>query len=80
MCYIIIVVVVIVVVLLLLLLLFRYKWGCVTHASIGVVRSVNRNGLDVCVDFPEQSKWTGLIAEMEFVPGIHPRHKYDTLA
>lgn len=41
-----------------------------------MVRSVNRNGLDVCVDFPEQSKWTGLIAEMEFVPGIHLRHRY----
>lgn len=54
----------------------RYKWGCVTHGSVGVVRSVNRNGLDVCVDFPEQSKWTGLIAEMEFVPGIHLRHRY----
>ena len=29
----------------------------------------------MCVDFPEQSKWTGLIAEMEFVPGMHPRHR-----
>lgn len=53
----------------------RYKWGCVTHASIGVVRSINRNGQDMCVDFTEQSNWTGLIAEMELVPGVHPRHR-----
>ena len=52
----------------------RYKWGSVTHQSVGVVRSINRNGTDVCVDFPEQNNWTGLISEMEVVPGIHPRH------
>ena len=54
----------------------RYKWGSVTHQSVGVVRSINRNGTDVCVDFPEQNNWTGLISEMELVPGIHPRHRY----
>ena len=53
----------------------RYKWGSVTHQSVGVVRSINRNGTDVCVDFPEQNNWTGLISEMEMVPGIHPRHR-----
>ena len=47
-----------------------------THQSVGVVRSINRNGTDVCVDFPEQNNWTGLISEMEVVPGIHPRHMY----
>lgn len=55
--------------------LIRYKWGSVTHQSVGVVRSINRNGTDVCVDFPEQNNWTGLISEMELVPGIHPRHR-----
>ena len=55
---------------------FRYKWGSVTHQSVGVVRSINRNGTDVCVDYPEQNNWTGLISEMELVPGIHPRHRY----
>lgn len=57
--------------------LSRYKWGCVTHSSVGVVRSINRNGPDVCVDFPEQNRWTGLIAEMERVPGSHPHHRYE---
>lgn len=46
-----------------------------THASVGVVRSINRNGTDVCVDFPEQHNWTGLILEMELIPGMHPRCK-----
>ncbi len=54
---------------------FRYKWGSVTHQSVGMVRNINRNGTDVCVDFPEQNNWTGLISEMELVPGIHPRHR-----
>ena len=57
----------------------RYKWGSVSHQSIGVVRSINRNGTDVCVDFPEQNNWTGLISEMEIVPGIHPRHRLASL-
>jgi len=56
----------------------KYKWGSVSHQSMGLVRSINRNGTDVCVDFPEQSNWTGLISEMELVPGIHPRHKCNT--
>lgn len=30
----------------------------------------------MCVDFPEQANWTGLMAEMELAPGIHPRHRY----
>lgn len=59
--------------------LVRYKWGSVTHQSVGVVRAINRNGTDVCVDFPEQSNWTGLITEMEIVPGIHPRHRCDSM-
>ena len=56
--------------------LTRYKWGSVTHQSVGVVRSINRNGTDVCVDFSEQNNWTGLISEMEVVPGIHPRQRF----
>jgi len=53
----------------------RYKWGSVTHQSVGDVRNINKNGTDVSVDFPEQKNWTGLISEMELVPGVHPRHK-----
>ena len=52
----------------------RYKWGSITHQSVGVVRTLNRNGLDMTVDFPEQANWTGLMSEMELVPGTHPRH------
>ena len=52
----------------------RYNWGSVSHRSIGVVKSIHSNGTCVVVDFPEQNKWTGLISEMEIVPGIHPRH------
>lgn len=29
------------------------------------------NGRDVTVDFPKQTKWTGLLSEMELVPSSH---------
>ena len=54
---------------------YRYKWGSITHQSVGVVRTLNRNSLDVTVDFSEQANWTGVISEMELVPGVHPRHR-----
>ncbi|CAH1268469.1 HERC2 [Branchiostoma lanceolatum] len=50
----------------------KYKWGSVTHNSIGVVTAFSSNGKDVTVDFPEQSHWTGLVSEMELVPSSHP--------
>ncbi|KAI8508669.1 E3 ubiquitin-protein ligase herc2, partial [Branchiostoma belcheri] len=50
----------------------KYKWGSVTHNSIGVVTAFSANGKDVTVDFPEQSHWTGLVSEMELVPSSHP--------
>ena len=40
-----------------------------------MVQTLNRNGIDVTVNFPEQSNWTGVISEMELVPGNHPRHR-----
>ncbi|KAL3277032.1 hypothetical protein HHI36_012394 [Cryptolaemus montrouzieri] len=49
----------------------RYKWGCVTHDSIGVVTAISPNGHDLTVDFPKQPNWTGLISEMEIVPSCH---------
>ncbi|KAK5650580.1 hypothetical protein RI129_001609 [Pyrocoelia pectoralis] len=49
----------------------RYKWGYVTHDSIGIVTSISPNGHDVTVDFPKQLNWTGLISEMEIVPCTH---------
>uniref|UniRef100_A0A3B3QN49 E3 ubiquitin-protein ligase HERC2 n=1 Tax=Paramormyrops kingsleyae TaxID=1676925 RepID=A0A3B3QN49_9TELE len=49
----------------------KYKWGSVTHRSVGVVK-FSANGKDVIVDFPQQSHWTGLLSEMELVPSIHP--------
>ncbi|CAI8025927.1 E3 ubiquitin-protein ligase HERC2, partial [Geodia barretti] len=52
----------------------KYKWGSISHQSVGVVQTLNRNGIDVTVNFPEQANWTGVISEMELVPGSHPRH------
>ncbi|XP_052077229.1 E3 ubiquitin-protein ligase HERC2-like isoform X2 [Mytilus californianus] len=49
-----------------------YKWGSVTHRSIGTVTAINPNGRDVTVDFPQQAHWTGIIEEMEIVPSTHP--------
>ena len=49
----------------------KYKWGSVTHRSIGIVSSISPNGRDLTVDFPTQCNWTGLIAEMEIVPSFH---------
>lgn len=49
----------------------KYKWGSVNHQSIGVVTGVLNNGKDVSVDFPQQSSWTGCVAEMDRVPCCH---------
>ncbi|XP_076824506.1 E3 ubiquitin-protein ligase HERC2-like isoform X1 [Clavelina lepadiformis] len=49
----------------------RYKWGSVTHSSIGTVTHFSANGKDVTVDFPQQSHWTGLVSEMELLPVPH---------
>ena len=58
----------------------RYKWGAISHHSIGTVQSLNRNGIDVTVNFPEQKNWTGVISEMELVPGMHPRHRLEVMS
>ena len=49
----------------------KYKWGHVTHQSIGTVTAIGTNGPDVTVDFAEQAHWTGLLSEMELVPQTH---------
>ncbi|XP_030756884.1 E3 ubiquitin-protein ligase HERC2 [Sitophilus oryzae] len=49
----------------------RYKWGYVTHDSVGIVTAISPNGHDVTVDFPKQQNWTGLLSEMEVVPSCH---------
>nr|KAF7263608.1 hypothetical protein GWI33_001634 [Rhynchophorus ferrugineus] len=49
----------------------RYKWGYVTHDSVGMVTAISPNGHDVTVDFPKQQNWTGLLSEMEVVPSCH---------
>ena len=53
----------------------KYKWGSVSHASVGVVTEISGGGRagngDVRVDFPQQNKWVGLLAEMERVPACH---------
>ena len=49
----------------------RYKWGSVSHASVGTVVHFSANGKDVTVDFPQQPHWTGLLSEMEPVPPPH---------
>ncbi|KAH9523228.1 E3 ubiquitin-protein ligase herc2 [Bulinus truncatus] len=50
-----------------------YKWGSVTHASVGTVTAIIPNGRDITVDFPQQLHWTGVISEMEPVPSVHPQ-------
>ncbi|TSK42064.1 E3 ubiquitin-protein ligase HERC2 [Bagarius yarrelli] len=55
----------------------KYKWGSVTHRSVGAVKAFSANGKDVIVDFPQQSHWTGLLSEMELVPSIHPGVRCD---
>ncbi len=50
----------------------KYKWGSVSHRSVGSVTAISANGRDVTVDFPQQSHWTGLLQEMELVPSTHP--------
>ena len=54
----------------------RYDWGDVTHKSVGVLRSIDRNGSEVVVDFPECNGWMGLTSEMEHA---HSRYKYSAL-
>lgn len=49
----------------------RYKWGYVTHDSVGIVTAISPNGHDLTVDFPKQQNWTGLLTEMEIVPSCH---------
>lgn len=49
----------------------KYKWGSVTHRSIGIVTAISANSRDVTVDFPQQAHWTGLLSEMELVPSTH---------
>uniref|UniRef100_A0A6P7FTJ3 HECT-type E3 ubiquitin transferase n=1 Tax=Diabrotica virgifera virgifera TaxID=50390 RepID=A0A6P7FTJ3_DIAVI len=49
----------------------RYKWGYVTHDSVGIVTAISPNGHDLTVDFPKQHNWTALISEMEIVPSCH---------
>ncbi|XP_023218340.1 E3 ubiquitin-protein ligase HERC2-like isoform X1 [Centruroides sculpturatus] len=51
----------------------KYKWGSISHNSVGVVSSISSNGRDVTVDFPQQSNWTGLLSEMEKVLSVHER-------
>ncbi|XP_022531523.2 E3 ubiquitin-protein ligase HERC2 isoform X2 [Astyanax mexicanus] len=55
----------------------KYKWGSVTHRSVGTVKAFSANGKDVIVDFPQQSHWTGLLSEMELVPSVHPGVRCD---
>ncbi|MGH0142689.1 UNVERIFIED_CONTAM: hypothetical protein FKN15_076572 [Acipenser sinensis] len=55
----------------------KYKWGSVTHRSVGAIKAFSANGKDVIVDFPQQSHWTGLLSEMELVPSIHPGVRCD---
>lgn len=53
-----------------------YKWGSVTHRSVGTVTAVISNGRDITVDFPQQAHWTGVIDEMELVPSTHTGVEY----
>ncbi|GFT14862.1 e3 ubiquitin-protein ligase HERC2, partial [Nephila pilipes] len=46
-----------------------YKWGNVTHDSVGIIRGFKSEGQKVIVDFLTQMGWKGLTSEMERVPG-----------
>ncbi|KAB5583793.1 hypothetical protein PHYPO_G00099730 [Pangasianodon hypophthalmus] len=59
----------------------KYKWGSVTHRSVGAVKGEAQLSVptekSVIVDFPQQSHWTGLLSEMELVPSVHPGVRCD---
>ncbi|KAG8176599.1 hypothetical protein JTE90_026848 [Oedothorax gibbosus] len=46
-----------------------YKWGSVSHDSVGIVRGFKSELKKIIVDFPTQMGWRGLTSEMERVPG-----------
>lgn len=46
-----------------------FGFGSVTHNSVGTVRELTESGTKCKVDFPEQSSWAGLSAEMEVIRG-----------
>ncbi|XP_064637694.1 E3 ubiquitin-protein ligase HERC2-like isoform X2 [Lineus longissimus] len=50
----------------------KYKWGSVTHRSVGTVTAFSADGRDIIVDFPQQAHWTGVMSEVEQVPSTHP--------
>ncbi|XP_014678095.1 PREDICTED: E3 ubiquitin-protein ligase HERC2-like [Priapulus caudatus] len=50
----------------------KYRWGAITHRSIGTIRAFSANGQDVTVEFQQQAIWTGLVSELELVPSSHP--------
>ena len=45
----------------------KYKWGSVTHRSVGTVIAIESNRCDATVNFLEQERWIGLLSEMERV-------------
>ena len=40
-------------------------WGIVKAGSIGTVKEITDGGKKCKIDFPEQSGWVGVIAELE---------------
>ncbi|XP_063069009.1 uncharacterized protein LOC134460560 [Engraulis encrasicolus] len=44
----------------------KYKWGAVTHSSVGVFKAFTQNGL-MLVDFPGVTGWTADPADMELL-------------
>jgi len=42
----------------------KHNWGSVKPNSVGVVKSLNSDGVGCTVDFPEQSGWNGVLSEM----------------
>lgn len=49
----------------------KYAFGSVTHASVGIVESIDSDG-DCRIKFPEHSSWKGRVSEMEVVEGGAP--------
>ena len=52
----------------------RYKWGSVTHQSVGTVVGFNKRG-NAIIDFPEQSGWNALLSELDIVADPQAVHQ-----
>lgn len=48
-------------------------WGNVKAGSVGTVKEITGGGKKCRIDFPEQSNWVGVIAELEIMVSMQVR-------